>query len=265
MLGDGEAEIERLRFQQSVWGPVTERFFDRIGVQSGWRCLDVGAGPGFVSMELRSRVGESGEVTALEPSNLFCSWLGREIERRNWSNLNVVNGTSYDMVLPPRYFDMIFARWVIGFVPNPREFLQPLLSALRPGGIVAIQDYVHKGCSLFPYGGAWDSFPEKMRQWWRSGGGDPFVGARLPEIMRQVGLTVTDYNPTSLAGGPQSLVMEWMGRFLKSQLPVMVRRQIATQSESDAIMADWTAHLENPATMFYSPLVIDVAARTPSV
>jgi SAM-dependent methyltransferase len=263
LLGDGESEIDRLRFQHSVWGPVTERFFDRLGVKSGWRCLDVGAGPGFVSIDLRCRVGNKGEVSALEPSDFFCGRLSEEIKRQGWKNLHIMAGNSFDAQLPPLYYDLIFTRWVIGFVPQPEAFLQPLLAALKPGGIIAIQDYVHEGCALFPRGGAWDAFPEKMRQWWRSGGGDPFVGARLPAIMRGLGLMVNDYTPTSLTGGPDSAVMEWMGRFFTSQLPVMVERNILTRTDADAMMADWNDHLKNDGAVFFSPFVVDVAGQKP--
>ena len=67
LLGINQTELERLRFQHGVWSSVTNKLFDRIGVKQGWKCLDVGAGPGFVAMDLRERVGESGGVTALEP------------------------------------------------------------------------------------------------------------------------------------------------------------------------------------------------------
>lgn len=87
------------------------------------------------------------------------------------------------------------------------------------------------------------------------------MGARLSATMQGLGLKVTDYASNSLAGGPDSPVMEWMGRFLKSQLPVMVERHITTQDIADAVMADWLAHLDNQNTIFFSPLVVDIAAR----
>ena len=52
-LGTNVQELERLRFQHAVWGGVTRAFLDRIGVARGWRCLDLGCGPGFVVEDLR--------------------------------------------------------------------------------------------------------------------------------------------------------------------------------------------------------------------
>jgi len=261
LLGDGDAELSRLKFQHSVWGPVTDRFFDRVKVGPGWKCLDVGAGPGLVSIDLRERVRESGEVVALEPSQYYRNWFEGEIKRKGWQNVSVIAGNSFDTPLKPEYFDLIFVRWVIGFVPSPENFLRPLAAALKPGGVIALQDYVHEGCALFPNGGAWDRFPEAMRLWWKAGGGDPFVAAKIPAAMRQLGLEVIDYQPNTLSGGPLSSVTAWIGLFFNSQLPVMVEKGVVTLAEADAMRADWQNHLENSDTIFFSPYVVDVAGR----
>ncbi len=261
LLGYGDAELERLIFQHTVWGPVTERFFDRLGVGAGWKCLDVGAGPGLVSIDIRKRVGDMGDVVALEPSEYYRDWFEKEIQRRNWKNVRVQAGTSFDAHLPREHFDLVFIRWVIGFVPNPKSFLEPLVTALKPKGIISIEDYVHEGCVLFPNGGAWDLFPDAMRKWWRAGGGDPYVGIRLPVVMRELKLKVIDYRPNTLSGGPKSPVMEWLGRFQDSQLSVMVEKGLITQSQADAIARDWRGHQQDPDAILFSPFVMDVAGQ----
>ena len=91
LLGVNQQELERLQFQHSVWGPVTRKFLDRIGVQKGWRCLDVGAGPGFVSIDLRNMVGETGEVTALEPSEFYLDWLREQTSVQQWKNVHCIH------------------------------------------------------------------------------------------------------------------------------------------------------------------------------
>jgi ubiquinone/menaquinone biosynthesis C-methylase UbiE len=262
LLGDGDAELDRLKFQQSVWGPTTRRFFGRLRVGQGWNCLDVGAGPGLVTIDLRHLVGDQGQVTALEPSEYYCDWFKQEIAVNNWRNVRIIRGNSFDTPLPEHYYDLVFIRWVIGFVPDPTAFLAPLISTLKPGGIIAVQDYVHEGCSFFPTGGILDRMPEAIRAWWRAGGGDPFVAAKLPSVMKALGLQMIDYTPNCLAGGPDNPVMEWMGRFLKSQIPVMVEKGILTSADAELVREDWQAHRENPDTVFFSPFVVDVAGRS---
>jgi ubiquinone/menaquinone biosynthesis C-methylase UbiE len=51
------AEYQRLRDQAERWRRATEELLDRIGLESGMSCLDVGAGPGAVMRLMAGRVG----------------------------------------------------------------------------------------------------------------------------------------------------------------------------------------------------------------
>lgn len=259
LLGINHEELERLRFQHSVWSGVTNNFFNRLKIGGGLKCLDVGAGPGFVSMDLRERVGDNGEVTALEPSKMFLDWFQHHSQEIGWTNVKYINATVEGAELPQRHYDFIFARWVIAFVPEAEIFLTKLVSALRPGGIIAIQDYYYEGLSLFPRGGAFDRMADVVRAYYRSGGGDPYATGRIPALFRKLGLRTIDFTPHSLAGGPDSGIMEWAHRFFTVHTQHMVDKNLITQKEGDAMVADWLAHRNNPDALFFSPIVVDVA------
>jgi SAM-dependent methyltransferase len=244
-----------------VWGHVTAKFLDRLQVQRGWKCLDVGAGPGFVSIDLRHRVGEDGEVTALDPSQLYCDGFRDVIAAKGWNNVKVLLGRSEDASLPQRYFDFVFLRWVIAFVEDPEKFLTPLFAAMRPGAIIAIQDYYYEGLSLFPRGGAFDRMPDVVRAYYRAGGGDAYIAGLLPALLRKHGLRVIDYTPNCLAGGPGSGIMEWANRFFSVHVGKMIEKGVVSESVGNAMLADWNEHRKNPDALFFSPLVVDVAAQ----
>jgi SAM-dependent methyltransferase len=261
LLGVDEAELERLHFQHEVWRPVTDAFLDRIGVRAGWKCLDAGAGPGLVTFDLRERVGDEGEVTALEPSKLYLEWLRKETRRRGYSNIRVLEGTAENSSLDPGQYDLVFSRWVIAFVQDAERFLQPLFNALRPGGVIAIQDYMYEGLALFPRGGAFDRIHAAVLAYYRSVGGDPYVTASLPGLFHRHGIQTLECSPHSLAGGTDSGVMQWAHRFFTVHIPRMVERGILGETEGAAMIADWTAHARNPDALFFSPIVVDVAGR----
>ncbi len=262
LLGISQTELERLRFQHGVWSPVTNKFFDRIGVKKGWKCLDVGAGPGFVAMDLSERVGDSGEVTALEPSSFFLEWLKRESQTKGLKNLKFLEGVVGEVALPAGHFDLIFVRWVVAFVADPENFLTQLLPALRPGGVIAVQDYYYEGLSLFPRGGAFDRMPEVVRSYYASVGGDAYIAGKIPQMFRKHNLRLIDFTPTCLTGGADSDQMEWAHRFFVPHIPLMVEKGIVPKQEGDAMLADWLAHRKNPDTIFFSPIVVDVAGKS---
>jgi SAM-dependent methyltransferase len=261
ILGINHEELERLRFQQGVWKHVSDEFFDRIGVGKEWSCLDVGAGPGFVSMDLRTRVGESGSVTVLEPAQYYLDYFQNETKSRGWNNIHFIQGTAETTKLPHDEYDLIFVRWVIGFVPDPEQFIANLLPSLKKSGVIAIQDYLYSGLGLYPKGGAFDHALDMVIKHWAVSGGDAFVAAKIPTIFRKHGLELVDYSPHCLAGGPNSDVIEWADKFFTRHMHLMVASGATTKEMGDAMLEDWYAHRKNPDTIFCSPIVVDMAGR----
>lgn len=59
-------EIERLRMQAAAIAFDAGVMLDRIGVQCGWRCLDLGCGAGGILELLGARVGATGLAVGLD-------------------------------------------------------------------------------------------------------------------------------------------------------------------------------------------------------
>ncbi|MGA2668129.1 MAG: methyltransferase domain-containing protein [Ignavibacteria bacterium] len=261
IFGTNKAELERLRFQHIVWRQVTENLFDRIKVKEGWKCLDVGAGPGFVAIDIRNRIGNYGEVTALEPSDLFLNHFKSEVSKMGWTNVKFVNGTVSQAFLPENYYDFIFVRWVISVVPFPQIFLNRLAASLAPGGILAIQDYAYEGLALYPRGGAFEKMADAVKKYYRSQGGDPYIATKLPELFKSASLEMIDFKPNCLAGKNDSGIYEWGHRFFTLHIHRMVEKGIIMQKLADDMLADWQEHKRNPNSIFFSPIVVDVVGQ----
>lgn len=261
VLGVNEYELERLKFQNGVWKEYTNKFFDRLNIKKGWKVLDVGSGPGFVAMDLLERVGDSGEVTILEPAEYYLNYFKEYCRNNNISNARYISGTAEKAELQKNYYDFIFARWVIGFVPGPDLFLDKLLGALAPGGIIAFQDYAYEGLAIYPRGGAFEKMADAVRAYWRLEGGDPYIAAKLPKMFKDRGIKLIDYTPISRAGTPDSPVYEWAHRFFNVHIQEMADKGIIDQNLADEMHADWLEHRNNPDSLFFSPIVVDAAGK----
>src|SRR5207247_10508002 len=71
VLGTHDEELARLGLQHRVWRPVVLDCWQRAGVTVDKRVLDVGAGPGYATVDLAEIVGTTGEGVALERSRNF--------------------------------------------------------------------------------------------------------------------------------------------------------------------------------------------------
>jgi len=258
VLGVNDYELERLRFQHGVWKEVTNTFFDKIGVKKGWKVLDVGAGPGFVSFDLMGKIGSDGEITALEPSEMYLNYFKDECRKRGWENTKAILSSVEEAKLPENYYDLIFARWVIAFVPNPELFLDKLVKALAHNGTIAFMDYAYEGLTLYPRGGPFENMAETVRAYWRHGGGDPYIAAKLPMMFKERNIELTNFQPVTLAGGPESGVFRWADKFFSVHVQQMIDIGVVNKDLGNAMLKDWIEHIENPDSIFFSPIIVNI-------
>src|SRR3979411_1454732 len=102
-----EGEIERLHIQSAAMAPESAIMLDRIGVGSGWTCLDLGCGPGGITSLLSERVGRAGRVCGMHATLLFL----KQARERAPGNVEFVVGNAYHTELPSGGFDLVHMRF----------------------------------------------------------------------------------------------------------------------------------------------------------
>ena len=261
MLGTGESELARLRLQHQVWGPVSEHFLDRLHVDPGMAVLDLGCGPGFLLDSLHSRIGRRGSITALDASPAWMASLARHVGERGWTNVHLVVKRIQEADLGQERYDLIFARWVLSFLPDVPDLVVRLARALKPGGVLAVEDYNHEGVSLFPESEGFRAAIRATRAWYASKGGDTFIAARLPGIMRRASLDVYEFTPHVLCGGPDSPAFAWADAFFPHHTPKMVAAGLLAPAEHEQFVREWEERKRDGDARFFSPILMDVAGR----
>lgn len=264
LLGDSDREVRRLAFQAQVWEDMTENLFDRFGVGPGWKCLEAGAGTGTVLFPLARRVrGRGGRADALERSPIYADYLRRKGKRLGLANVEITQGDILDAPLKPRFYDLVFARWVFLFLPEPEKHLRRLAAALKPGGILAIEDYHRDAMAFYPSLPSWEWVAEAERRWFSSQGGDVCIAGRLPGLMLKAGLKLIEIRPWVKAGAPGSPVWNWAETFFLDYLDEIARHPPLTPARAKKFRADFKRLRRDPEALFISPAVLDVVARKP--
>lgn len=178
--GAEEFERARLALLAQVSDPFTLAQLDAIGVQPGWRCVDVGAGGGAVTRLLAARVGAAGSVLALDLDT-------RLVEPLADDRISVVR---FDLLADTlgQTFDLAHARHLLMHLPRRAEALRRLAALVRPGGWVAVGDVDFVGLTVWPVTPAWQRTWSSFRDALILTGWDIGYGARLAADMRAIGL-----------------------------------------------------------------------------
>jgi len=259
LLGDHRAEAARLRAQGRLWDPTAFALFDRIGVKRGWRVLEIGPGQGSLHVELRKRV--SGPVDAVEPSATFRRRLHQLAARDELGFGTTWKTMLADTTLPRATYDLIFARWVFLFLPHPERHLRQLVSALKPGGVLAIEDYRRETLSMVPCPREWPAFMAADAAFFATQGGDASIAGRLPEMFERAGLEIIDITPTIKTGHPGSAVWNWLSTYFLGVMDQLGRLRPLTPASATRLSRQWIANARKPTSLLVGPALIDVVGK----
>ncbi|HWH99035.1 MAG TPA: class I SAM-dependent methyltransferase, partial [Propionibacteriaceae bacterium] len=127
------------RFMGRYSEPLAEKFSDFAGIGAGQHVLDVGCGPGALTVRLVQLVGP-GRVSAIDPSASFV-----DAVRARFPEVDVHTATAEDLPFPRHTFDAALAQLVVHFMSDPLAGLSEMGRVTRPGGVVAACVWDHAG------------------------------------------------------------------------------------------------------------------------
>jgi SAM-dependent methyltransferase len=168
---------------------------DRLGLREGWKCVDVGAGQGDVSVALAEVVGRDGRIYAVDSDPHARDQSA--IAAAAHAQVIALTQTGEDLTLP-ELVDLAFCRFLLLHVVDPVVVLTRMAAAVRPGGWVVAQEPI---TSAGRVGGRPFSMPDARH---------PDVGALLPALVQQAGLEVVDAWAEAPAGAGPGPVADYL-------------------------------------------------------
>ena len=253
-----KAARERLGLLEAVWDHWTIRSMGKVGVGAGWRCLEVAGGGGSIAEWLCRQVGDSGHVVATDLQPHFLEAIGA-------SNLEALRHDLLHDALPENTFDLVHARAVLTFLPEPHQAIRKMAAAVKPGGWLLLEepDYVSAmpDTSMSPKATrlsqkAWDAMLRQIR----SQGYDTAFGRHLYTDVAKTGfadLQAEGFVNMQLGGTPSARF--WKITF--EQIEDLIEKNgFLTRAECE----DYQALLESAEYRWMNLIFMSVWARRPS-
>ena len=168
---------------------------ERLEIGPGWRCVDVGAGGGDVSVALAEIVGREGRVYAVDSDPRARDEAAAAAAA--FSQVLAITQAGEDLTLP-ELVDLAFCRFLLMHVIDPAVVLARMRRAVRPGGFLVAQEPI---TSAGRVGGSPMSMPDARH---------PDVGALLPALVRQAGAEIVDAWAEAPAGAGPGAVSHYL-------------------------------------------------------
>lgn len=121
-----------------------ERIMDELGIGEGSVVADLGAGGGWFTVRLATRVGPNGRVYAEDVQHQMIESIRRRVQREQFKNVITILGTHTD----PRLKEPVDAVLIVSVyheMEQPVVLLRNVGAALKPNGRIGIVDFKKDG------------------------------------------------------------------------------------------------------------------------
>lgn len=160
-------------------------------LRQGMSLLDVGSGPGTITMDLAARLAP-GRVVGVDASADVIERASFDSTALNLDNLSFEVGDAYDLDYADGSFDVVHAHQVLQHVGDPVAMLRELRRVAKPGGTVAVRDVDYEGVIWAPRIPALDEWLALYLRVHRGVSGEPTAGRYLKAWAREAGFSRID-------------------------------------------------------------------------
>jgi len=258
IIRGGAQGRERLRVLSRVMQPATHAFLESAGLRKGMRCLELGCGGGDVAFDMAQMVGPKGFVTATDIDEVKLEIARGEAVAQGLGNVDF-RLADITRETPQTGFDFVHARFLLTHLPDPPAALQRMHQALRPGGIVAVEDIDCRGFFHYPPCAAFDRCIELYSAAARGKGSDPDIGGRLPALAAAAGFRDLSIHVAQQAGltGEVKVIVPLT---LENTSEALIAQGLATAEEVNRLVDELYDFAQDSSTLMSMPRIVQVSA-----
>ena len=154
----------------------------------GAAILDVGCGPGTITIDLARRV-RPGQVIGIDASSDVVAQAAGLAASEGVANVEFRVGDAYSLEFEDATFDVVHAHQVLQHLRRPVDALREFRRVLKPGGVVAVRDVDYGGVIWNPPSAGltrWLELYHDVHAW---NGGEADAGRHLKSWAREAGFT----------------------------------------------------------------------------
>ena len=266
VLGGTQTEQHRLIAQARGLEEPARWMLDQINIEPGIRAVDVGCGPIGIMNLLSERVGADGTVIGVEREPRFFDAARAELSKRGLLNVQFVNADAINTGLDQNSYDFVHERLVLINIPptSQQAVLKEMLSLLKPGGTIAIQEFDFVSFACDPEHPSWNVlFNIWCEAFHAAGGGNLFIGRSLARLLRSAGAENIQLHVHANVPRIGEYQRMHLLSLIGSTPDLMLASGRLNAAELQGHMVELAKHLADPATTLIDRLVIQAWGTKP--
>jgi ubiquinone/menaquinone biosynthesis C-methylase UbiE len=262
--GYSDKERDRLHRQARFLEPMVH---DRLPFRRRRRLLEVGSGVG-AQTEILLRHFPEVHVTGVDINDEQIAEARRYLATVPWATgrFEIVKANATSLPFEPESFDSAFLCWFLEHVSDPARVLTEVRRVLVPGAPVVCNEVLNATFFINPYS------PATLRYWMAFNdhqltlGGDPFVGAKLGNLLQSVGFRdihteVRSFHLDNRSPAERAEFIQYWTELLLSGAPSLLAAEKVSQENVDEMTRELERVAHDPNSVFFYSF-IQARART---
>jgi ubiquinone/menaquinone biosynthesis C-methylase UbiE len=115
---------------------------ERLDVRPGMAVLDLGCGPGRLTIPIARKVGPDGEVVAMDIQSGMLQRAREKARATNLTNIQFLQAGAGEGKMGRNRFDRSLLVTVLGEIPDRERALREIFDALKPGGRLSVTEII---------------------------------------------------------------------------------------------------------------------------
>jgi ubiquinone/menaquinone biosynthesis C-methylase UbiE len=252
--GYSEEERERLHRQARFLEPMVH---DRLPYRRRHRLLEVGCGVG-AQTEILLRHFPELHVTGVEINDDQLAEARRFLATVPWAKdrYTLAKADATQLEYGAETFDSAFLCWVLEHVGDPARVLSEVRRVLVPGSPVTCSEVLNATFFIDPYS------PDTLRFWTAFNehqlavGGDPFVGAKLGNLLQSVGFRdvqteVKSFHLDNRDPATRAEFLAYWTELLLSGAPALLEAKKVEESVVEGMRKELARVARDPNSVFF--------------
>jgi SAM-dependent methyltransferase len=226
-------------------------------LRQGCDLLDVGCGPGSLTIDLARRVAP-GRVVGVDLSDAVVTEARSTAAADGVANVSFTAGDFRSVDFEPASFEVVHAHQVLQHLRDPVGALASMAGLVRPGGRVAVRDSDYSGMIWSPASPYLDRWLQIYLAVTRQNGAEANAGRWLLAWTRAAGLSDVAFTTSTWTFATDETRRWWAGLWAERTVASSFAEQavaygIATAAELAEVSAGWTEWAGDPAAVFVIP------------
>ena len=223
-------------------------------VREDARILDVGCGPGTITLDL-ARLAGAGSVVGIDRSDAVLHEARAAAASACMVNVDFAVGDVYSLDSETDAFDVVHAHQVLQHLSDPVAALREMGRVCRPDGLVAVRDSDYSGFTWFPAVPELDEWLDLYREVARGNGAEPDAGRHLKAWASAAGLDVVSSTASVWCFSTQEDVVWWGGLWAErvvgsGMAEQAIERRLATADDLERLAEGWRRWSTAPDAWF---------------